>query len=156
MANFTKPKGINFSFSNDLPAVELSRALCKTASFIQQINPYEKLYRYDDWWEHDGLHFYREKISVEKLFELVNSPKSLLEAMTGDFNVFIGIAPENNSWYLRFYLEWDEEDANLVGRFDITLPQSLAEQYKNEVLLPLNLKMQEQDSESYYQSVISF
>jgi hypothetical protein len=156
MPNFTKPKGINFSCPNDLPAIELSRALCKTASFIQQINPYDTLYRYDDWWEHDGLHFYRESINVEKLFNLVNSPKSLLEAMQGDFNVFNGIAPKDNSWYLRFYLEWDEEDANLVGRFDITLPHSLAEQYKKEILLPLNLKMQEQESESYYQSVMSF
>ena len=155
MANFTKPKGINFSCLDDLAATELSIALCKTASFIQQINPYDKLYRYNDWWEHDGLHFYREVISVEKLFDLVNSPKSLLEAMTEDFNVFNGIAPKDNSWYLRFYLEWDEADTNLVGRFDITFPKSLAEQYKNEVLSKLNLKIQEQISENYYQSIIS-
>jgi hypothetical protein len=155
MANFTEAKGINFSCPDDLPATELSRALCKTASFIQQINPYDNLYRYDDWWEHDGLHFYREAINVEKLFDLVNSPKSLLEAMQGDFNVFNGIAPKDNSWYLRFYLEWDESDSNLVGRFDITFSKSLAEQYKNEVLSSLNLNMQERESENYYQSILS-
>jgi hypothetical protein len=154
MVEFVRPNGINFSCLDEVPAVELSKALCMTASFIQQIEPYTKLERYNDWWEHDGLHFHRETISPEKLFEIVNSPKSLLESMPGDFEVFVGIAPQDNSWYLRFYLDWDEDDTNLVGRFDITFSKTLAESFKGEVLSRLNIKIKEQDSESYYKSIL--
>jgi hypothetical protein len=153
MTQFTKPKGINFSCSEALPAAALSRALCKTASFIQQLDPYARLERYDDWWEHDGLHFHRESVNVEKLFDIARSPKSLLEAMPGDHDVFIGIAPKDNAWYLRFYLDWEENEINIVGRFDITLPPALASKYKDEVIDELNLKMEEKDSEKYYQSI---
>jgi hypothetical protein len=149
-----KPSGINFSCGENLSAVTLSTALCKTASFIQEINPYSELERYEDWWEHDGLHFHRESIKVERLFDIVHSPKSLLEGMPGDDEVFVGVAPDDNSWYLRFHLDWDEDEANLVGRFDVTFPTELAEQYKNVVLSELKIQMREQDAEGYYQSII--
>jgi hypothetical protein len=73
------------------------------------------LYRYEDWWEHDGMHFRRESIDIHRLFEIVKSPQSSLEAMPGDLDVFVGIGPENNTWYLRFYLAWDEEGHELSG-----------------------------------------
>jgi hypothetical protein len=153
MTQFVRPKGINFSCSEELSAATLSRALCKTASFIQHLDPYAELERYDDWWEHDGLHFHRESINVERLFDIAKSSKSLLEAMPGDHEVFIGIAPKDNAWYLRFYVDWDENEVNLVGRFDVTLPPALVNQYKAEVIDELSLKMGETDSEEYYQSI---
>jgi hypothetical protein len=154
MPELIKPKGVNFLCSKELSAIELSKVLCKTASFIQQIEPYAKLNRYSDWWEHDGLHFYQESINFDRLFSIIHSPKALLESMTGDFNVFIGIAPENNSWYLRFYLEWNEDDENLVGRFDVSFPKELAEKFKEGVLSQFNLEIKVQDAEQYYQSII--
>ena len=141
MSVFVKPKGINFLSINVLSAVELSNVLCKTVSFIQQLEPYAKLKRYEDWWEHDGLHFYRDSINLEEFFKIVHSPKSILEAMPGDFEVFVGIAPENNIWYLRFYLDWDENEENLVGRFDITFSNELAENFEREVLNQFNLEI---------------
>lgn len=154
MSEFIKPKGVNFSCSKELSAIELSKVLCKTASFIQQLKPYAKLKRYDDWWEHDGLHFYRESINFDQLFSIINSPKALLEAMSGDFNVFVGIAPENNSWYLRFYLDWDDDEENLVGRFDVTFPNQLAEEFKKDILSQFNFEIEKQDAEKYYRSII--
>ena len=154
MSKFIKPKGINFSSTEDLSAIELSKVLCRTASFIQNLEPYTELERYDDWWEHDGLHFHRGKITFDELFKIINSPKNLLEGMSGDFDVFIGIAPKNNSWYLRFYLDWDTNEENLVGRFDITFPNELANNFDEEVLKQFDLEMKKQNVEDYYQSIM--
>jgi hypothetical protein len=41
--------------------------------------------------------------------------------MSGDEDVFIGVAPGDGTWYLRFYLAGDDEGFDLLGRFDITL-----------------------------------
>lgn len=153
MSEFTKPEGINFSCAQEISAVELSKVLCRIVSFVQWLEPYIKLERYDDWWEHDGLHFYRNSISFDALFKLVNSPKSLLDEMPGDFQVFVGIAPENHSWYLRFYLDWDETDENLIGRFDVTFPREISDKFRKEVLNNFDLNIAEQDAEKYYQSI---
>jgi hypothetical protein len=74
--------------------------------------------------------------------------------MSGDFDVFIGIAPDNNSWYLRFYLDWDENNENLTVRFDVTFTNQIAERFKEEVLSGFTPGMEEQKSEKYYQSII--
>jgi hypothetical protein len=83
----------------------------------------------------------------------VGSPKSLLEAMSGDDDVFTGIAPDNSSWYLRFYLYWDDDGFNLLGRFDVTLSQTLVDHCK-EGVGRLGVEMVSQDSEAYYRSII--
>lgn len=153
MSEFIKPQGINFSCEEEISADELSKVLCQIVSFVQKLEPYTKLKRYGDWWEHDGLHFYRSSISFDELFKLVNSSNSLWEAMSGDFNVFTGIAPENYSWYLRFYLDWDNGDENLIGRFDITFPREISDKFRREVLNNFDLKIAEQDAEKYYQSI---
>ncbi len=153
MAQFTKPEGINFSCRDNLPAPVLSKALCRTLSFLQSLNPYVKLNKYEDWWEHDGLHFYREAVNFDTLFNLINSPRALLESMPGDEDVFIGVGPDDGNWYLRFYLAWDDEGFDLFGRCDITVSQALAERYMKEVVEGLNLEMERQDAGVYYQSI---
>jgi hypothetical protein len=153
MSEFIFPKGINYSCENEISAIELSNILCQTASFIQRLEPYEKLERYDDWFEHDGLHFHQKSLSFDDFFRIITSPKSLFEEMSGDDCVFVGIAPTNKSWYLRFYLEWDENDENLIGRFDITFPDKIAENYEIEVLRQSNVKMKKEFAERYFQSI---
>lgn len=146
-----KPQGINFS-SHTLSAPQLARALCRTASFIQDIEPHGlKLQKYHDWWEHDGLHFGKGTMSLHELFEMVSSPRSLLAAMPGDECVFIGIAPDSHVWYLRFYLSWDDEGFDLSGRFDITLPTHLAPTFRERMLGVVELK--QQDAEAYYSTL---
>lgn len=148
---FNAPQGSNFS-SKELPAPELARALCRVASFIQEVESYgAELQKYDDWWEHDGLHFHKGAISIHQLFEIVKSPQSLLAAMQGDEEVFIGVAPASQLWYLRFYLSWDDEGFELRGRFDITVPSNLAASFKQRALDSATLE--EQDAQAYYKNI---
>jgi hypothetical protein len=150
---FHEPQGINFS-SKEITAHELAWALCRTVSFLQFLEPHGvPLQKYHDWWEHDGLHFQKGSINFHELFRIVESPQSLLEAMPGDDNVFIGIAPDPNIWYLRFYLYWDEGGFDLLGRFDITLPTESAPQFKQRVLDSLDMQMQQQDAATFYNKI---
>lgn len=154
MTDFIRPKGINFSCCEQLSPIDFSTALTKIANFIKEINTYDKLERYDDWWEHDGLHFHRNSISLEDFFKIVSSPRLLSEAMSSDWYVFIGIAPTNNNWYLRFYLNDEDGEEDLVTHFDITFPKEIAERFKAEVLSKLSLQIKEQNAETYYQTII--
>ena len=154
MDKFVKPSGVNFSSENELFGVDLSQILCKTVSFIQQLKPYEKLEKFDDWWEHDGLHFHRGEIGFDELFKIIDSPENLLRAMTGNFDVFVGVAPKDNSWYLRFYLDWEENEENSVGRFDVTFPPKLAEIFEKQILKQFGLEIKRQNAAQYYQSIV--
>jgi hypothetical protein len=154
MSEFSKPQGINFSCVDNVSAEELALALCKTASFLQAVDPYVTLQRYDDWWEHDGLHFCRGETDFDGLFKMTRSPKELLQAMTADDEVFVGVAPDDGKWYLRFYLFWDDDGFRLLGRFDLTLPPRLEAEYQVEVVQKLNLEMTARESAVYYESII--
>ena len=154
MSEFSKPQGINFSCVEDVSADELATALHKTAGFLQALNPYASLHRYDDWWEHDGLHFCRGESDFSGLFKMIRSPQSLLEAMPGDDEVFVGVASDDGDWYLRFYLFWDDDGYRLLGRFDLTLPARLQLDYQEEVIQKLNLEMKATESAVYYESII--
>ena len=95
-ANFSRPKGTNFSSPDEVPSVSLARSLCRIASFLQDLYPYIKLQRYWDLWEEDGEHYYKEQTDFHGLFEIVESPRNLMYALM-DGNVFVGIAPHDNS-----------------------------------------------------------
>jgi hypothetical protein len=153
MFTFSKPAGVNFRSPDEVPAPDLARTLCRVASFLQSLDPYVKLQRYHDWWEHDGCHFHKEEIDLPRLFQMVESPRALLWHMSDDDNVFIGIAPHDQSWYLRCYLRWDEEGFNLIGRFDITLPPRLVERFRKEMAEVNAIRLQEEDAETYYRSI---
>ena len=154
MKEFSQPQGVNFSCVDNISGDELAIALCRTASFLQADNPYLPLHLYHDWWEHDGLHFYRRGIDFDELFKMIGSPRALLEAMPGEDYVFVGVAPDDDKWYLRFYLFWDEEGFKLFGRYDVTLPYSLQAEYQNEVVQKLTFAMAETESSAYYKSII--
>ena len=147
---FKIPNGINLS-SEELPASELARNLCRLASFIQNTeSDTTKFQKYHDWLEHDGLYFPKEEVSIHELFEIVKSPQALLESMPGDENVFMGITPNSQLWYLRFYLSWDEEGFDLIGRFDVTLPPDLLAVFRQYITI--DLALHEQDAKSYFDS----
>jgi hypothetical protein len=153
MTGFIRPKGTNFRCADALTAKDLAKALCCVARFLQEVEPYEKLERYDDWWEHDGLHFDRASVDFNQLFAMINSPRALLESVPGDEHVFVGVAPVAGGWYLRFRVEWDDEGCDLLGCFDITVPESLVEQFRTEVVRTLSLDISEQDADSYYAAI---
>lgn len=154
MSDFVKPEGVCFLFGDDLPAPILSGVLCKITNFLQNVAPYAKLHRYDDWWEHDGLHFQRSLIDFDALYQMINSPKNLLESTSDDFAVFVGVAPDDNAWYLRYRVEWDDDESNLIGSCAVILPQHLAEKFRTEVLQRLEIQATEKDSELFYQETV--
>lgn len=133
LPEFVRPRGRNVRCARELPATALSEVLCRIASFLQTLAPYTRLERYDDWWEHDGLHFHRGSLGFSKLFAMISSPRALLEAVPGDDQVVVGVGRADGSWYLRFRLEWDDAGANLAGRFDITVPDSVVERFRIDV-----------------------
>jgi hypothetical protein len=154
MSEFTKPGGICFEFGDEAPAEALSSFLCRVAGFLQEVDPFAKLKRYDDWWEHDGLHFYRKQIDFDAVFEMVNSPKHLLESTPDDEFVFVGIAPENSSWYLRYRVEWNYDETSLVGRAAIILPSHCASRFREMNLSDVASYLSERDAHSFYPETI--
>ncbi len=148
------PIGINFHCETMVDLQTLSQALRKIAAFLQLVNPYSPLIRHADWWEHDGLNFLNEQITMHDFFELVGRPRSIYTQMPGDDYVHIGVSPLDNAWYLRFYATWDDDGEQLEGRFDITITKELADRFKREVLqiLPCHIEMAE--SEDYYKELL--
>ncbi len=159
--NLIVPDGTNLRSSPCLASPMLSSALIQTVVFLKTIDKeHSELFRYDDWWEHDGLHLPRkdELIDFNILLRLVETPMSIIEAMTGENNVSVGVAPPNFQWYLRFYHDTDitgsrYSNGQRTGCFDITLPNNLVNAYRQQVILPLGLEMQTQGSIAYYLSI---
>jgi hypothetical protein len=147
---FTPPSGINYHCKENVPIAALSKALCQIAAFLQSHDPHAQLRRYEDWWEHDGLHFDRGALDIRGLFEVVESPRSLFAAMQGDESVFVGIAPSVPGWYLRFYADWDDDGQALEGRFDITLPETLASSFEANVIENLEIHVEQCEAQAYY------
>ncbi|MBW3637126.1 MAG: hypothetical protein KY445_11795 [Armatimonadetes bacterium] len=154
MNNFQKPQGIAFAFRG-LDAAILARALCLTASLIQNSEPYGlKLQKYEDWWQHDGLRFAKGVLSLHELFEMVESPRSLLWATPADSDVCVGIAPEKGGWYLRFRLEWDDAGFDLTGTFDFIVPPQWESRFEAEVVANLAVLPEKWDAESFYRRIL--
>ncbi len=154
MSDFQVPVGTTFISPDEIGANDLSPILRKTVAFIQALSPYTKLERYDDWWEHDGLHFFRKHISFDDVFEIVRSPKSLLESMTDEFNVFVGIYSKELAIYLRIYVEWNDDETEIIGRFDVTFPVNFAGKFRDEITSVSSIEMTEMNSDDYYKSII--
>jgi hypothetical protein len=153
MNDFKEPQGINFRCEERIPVDELSATLCNVLSFLQADAPYVTLLQYDDWWEHDGLHFLKGSTDFHKVFEITKTPRSLYEAMPGDHEVRIGIAPDDFKWYLRMFADWDESDAKLEGDFDITLPTEQAHKFRTDIVPSLPCKMVEERSDIYFRMI---
>lgn len=155
MNKYIPPIGMNYHINkNGVDPVSLSNSLCKIVSFIQSKSPFTNLRQYDDWWQHDGLHFSKDIIGFDDLFSIIETPRNIFENMPGDDWVFVGISPENNSWYLRFYLDWNRNDEYLEGRFDITIPFSMCDDFEDKVISKLNYAINKEDAEIYYKRII--
>ncbi|MDY7109724.1 MAG: hypothetical protein SYC29_13900 [Planctomycetota bacterium] len=120
-------------WTKPIPAPQLSTWLCEVAAFLQQLDPHAAMKRYDDWLEHDGLHFDRGAITFPELFSAIGSPRDLLAATPDDDRVCVGVADERGRWYLRFRLEWDDDGRELTGFFDVTLRHELADRFRTEL-----------------------
>ena len=150
--------GTTFRPQDRLPADVLCAALAQTVSFLQQPDPTLRLRRFADWLQHDGLMFEEGVITFHDLFKLIATPRALLSAMTGDFEVRLGVAPapaeSADPWYLRFILDWDDDEVHLIGEFDLTLSSpSAAEAYLRDVVGGLPFPATAEDAQPYFRRI---
>ena len=145
--SFEKPNGVCFYTEDPVDAETLASTLRSVARALQSKDPYVRLHRYDDWWEHDGLHFHRLVIDFHTLFELLHSPRSLLESTPTDDSVFVGIAPESDHWYLRYRVEWNDDETSLDGRCAIIIEPDMLDLHQELERISWLRRI---DSETYY------
>ena len=150
---FTPPGGTTFRTGVALPLAKLSECLCRIVSFLQVVAMENRLARYDDWLEHDGFHFFRGQINIHDLFDIVGTGRSIIETTPGDDNVFVGIGPPTGQWYLRFRAEWDDDGNSIIGWFDFTLPDALANSFREDVVPQLSCAMIEESADEYFRRI---
>ena len=126
-------EGMVFHTDSEQSLAAVSADLCRIASFLQNHEPSKELQRFHDWWEHDGLHFPHGEIDFHELFQLIGTPRWLIESMTGDHRVFNALSPLDRRWYLQFYADWDDDDANLVGEYSIVVENKLVDLFAEKV-----------------------
>jgi len=147
------PRGVVFCGDGALSAV--TKDLRKLAAFLQSLSLFgpDTVIRYDDWWEHDGLHFRKGRTDLHELFSLVATPRRLLESMPGDDDVFIGMGPEDESWYIRFHADWDDDDEELVAAYAIALVAELVDGFREQTLPELECDTEELSSQAYFDRI---
>jgi hypothetical protein len=148
-SSFKPPEGVNFGCEGLVPIASLSIDLRRIVAFLQDKYPYAVLKRFEDWWQHDGLHFEKGRLDWHGLFEIVGSAKAIYESMQGDDYVRVGVAATDGNWYLRFYAWWDDEGEFPKGDYDITLPAGLAEEFRG-VIPSLKASIREEASKEYF------
>ena len=148
------PKGIVHAGTG--PICKATKDLLLIAAFLQELSMFGSptLLRYDDWWEHDGCHFKKGKTDLHELFSMLQTPRRLFESMPGDNHVFIGLGPEDESWYLRFYADWDLADEEIVAAYAIALPAGVSQQFREKTLPQLACLVETLDTEAYFSRII--
>jgi hypothetical protein len=149
---FNFPTGINISHSSEMPMPKLLKCLNIVVSFLKEHINNQCLYTYDDWLQHDGLFFDGKSIQFEEIDEMLKTSKSLRKRTSKDFMVYLGIAPEDMSWYLRIYTEEiDVEGDN--GYFDIGISKELVDKLLKELKSKLDYKFILRESPEYYEEI---
>ncbi len=147
------PEGTVFSGSGPLKNVTLD--LRRIAVFLQDLLLFSnaRLVRYEDWWEHEGLHFKKGHMDLHDLFVMVDTPRHLFESMPGDDHVFIGLGPEDESWYLRFYADWDCANEGIDAAYALALTENYAQLFMQHVLPELSSCTETISSGAYYNRI---
>jgi hypothetical protein len=153
--SFSPPGGVTFHTAEEVAVSDLCALLRPVVVFLQGLQMSSpRLRLYHDWWQHDGLHFDRRAITFHDLFAMVETPRAIFEATPDDHEVFVGIAPEDAGWYLRFRAEWDADDRSIVGNFAVTVPSEKAPAFATEVAALSQHRLVEEAAERYYERVI--
>jgi hypothetical protein len=153
--SFSPPRGVTFHTAEEIGVSDLCALLRRVAVFLQGLqlsSPSLRLYH--DWWQHDGLHFDRRAITFHDLFAMIETPRAIFEATPDDHEVFVGVAPEDAGWYLRFRAEWDSDHRSIVGSFAVTLPSERVPAFTTEVAALSQHRLVEEAAERYYERVI--
>jgi hypothetical protein len=148
---FTEPIGINFRPEQEVTIENLKLMLQAIWSFIKSKETSQVLFRYDDWWEHDGLHFQRDKLTLVAFLTSIGTTQAILESMPGDFNVKVGICTPNSNWYLRYYVDLEDDAKECF--FDITIPADWEKDFEQEMEKAAAQGWVKEKSQDYYKAI---
>ena len=148
---FQEPSGINFRPAMPILIKEMEDTLPLIWRFVSAKDPSPILLRYEDWWQHDGLHFEKGKITREVFSKMIGSKGEIIKSMSGDFNVRIGIASPKMEWYLRYYVAIEEDI--LDGYYDVTVPLTWENEFEAEVGMSLKTPFVKEDAEGFYKAI---
>lgn len=152
--SFTPPVGVAFHTEGEVRGDELVATVRRVVTFLEGfIFTPDKLRVFDDWWEHDGLHFERPCVKYVDLFAMLASPRAMSDATPNDDHVCVGISPEDAEWYLRFRARRDETYGEIAGAFAVVMPSDAATFFKLEVKPRCEATLTELPSKSYYARV---
>ena len=97
--------GHTLATEDGVPALDVRRFLIKAIECLEPIHGSSKLYKIDDWHEHDGFVTSATPVTWSELRSWLASDQRLFIARSGEVDVYVGIYPEDYSFYLRFYLD---------------------------------------------------
>jgi len=145
------PSGYTYHHDDPVTAAALARDLCRVAAFLTDVEPYVRLARVRDWWEHDGLFFAEdEQFDLHHLFQMVGTPRELFRSMPGDYRAFVGALPTHERWYLRFHVDWSDDGQTIEGSYSITFTDELRNRFEANVLATLSIALNGESAESYF------
>ena len=151
---FEPPTGIAFHTEGEVRGDDLVATARRVAVFLEGfICTLEPLRTFHDWWEHDGLHFEKTRVTFPELFALIATARTMLDATPDDDHVYLGIAPEECDWYLRFRAKRDETYGEIMGTFGVIMPYDAAAVFKFEVEPRCEVDLIEEPSKTYYARV---
>lgn len=145
------PRGYTYYHDDPIAPASLSRDLCRIAAFFTEVEPYVRLVRVRDWWQHDGLFFVEEEhFDLHHVFHMVGTPREIYRFMPGDFSVFVGILPEHECWYLRFYADWSDDGQTIEGSYSLTFADDLQNRFEASALPKLSTALKGMNAADYF------
>jgi len=128
------PRGKTFSCDGSL--LDILKDLRQVTIFIRSLHPKisTRFRLYEDWWLHDGLHFYQKEIGLNFLEDVFVSPKSFISNTPGEDLVYLGVSDHENTWYLRFTADTEFDEDHIIAAYAFTCIDSIARKFWDQVV----------------------
>ena len=127
----------------------LKKVVSSIVDFLSNNNMLLKLYRNEDWHEHDGYINSSKETNEEELREFINSGLNKFFS-EGDNYVRILFYNSNDDFIFRIYCNVDNTDES---EFDITLSKEFAEELKDKLEKEFDLKLDLKISKEFFDEI---
>lgn len=148
---FTAPSGINFRTESEIPVSSLRQALEAFADFLKSRDQDGFLLRFDDWWQHNGEHMPKGKLSWEAFGDRYENESALVASMPKRDEVRVGICGPAMEWYLRYIADPDTG----FGSVDLTVPAEWEEELREVADSLEGIRFISSPAEDYYRAIHS-
>ncbi|WP_238916767.1 hypothetical protein [Clostridium sp. YIM B02555] len=115
-----------------------------------------KIYRYDDWLQHDGLLFYKKRFTYKKIKRILNDNKSFYNSRNEDYLVRRGYYDSRSRWYVRVYVLdriYLKKGEELWGDFDISISDYHIHKLKEIIENKYSVKLGIEEAYTYFQRI---